>query len=93
MQDVSVTGNLVVLGNTTSINTNSFTVQDTMLILGLGNYTSDVLDIGFASHYNNGSNAHYRYFSVMRQKNNGCSLKVIHRSITKQRYCYYRPII
>ena len=41
-QDVSVTGNLLVLGNTTSINTSSFTVQDTMLILGLGNYTPDI---------------------------------------------------
>jgi hypothetical protein len=29
-----------------------------MFILGIGNYTGDVLDIGFASHYNNGTNAH-----------------------------------
>ena len=29
-----------------------------MLLLGLGNYTSDLLDIGFVSHYNDGTNAH-----------------------------------
>jgi hypothetical protein len=57
-QDVSITGNLVVLGNTTSINTSSFTVEDTLLTLGIGNYTSDLLDIGFSSHYNDGTNAH-----------------------------------
>lgn len=57
-QDVSITGNLVILGNTTSINTSSFTVQDTLLTLGIGNYTNDLLDIGFSSHYNDGTNAH-----------------------------------
>jgi len=57
-QDVTVQGNLAVLGTTTSINTSSFVVNDSLLVLGLGNYTSDLLDIGFASHYNNGVNAH-----------------------------------
>ena len=57
-KDLSVTGNLYILGNTTSINTSSFTVQDSLIVLGLGNYTTDILDIGFAGHYNNGVNAH-----------------------------------
>lgn len=57
-QNLSVTGNLTILGSSTSINTSSFTVQDTLLLLGLGNYTSDLLDIGFVSHYNDGTNAH-----------------------------------
>ena len=57
-KDLSVTGNLYVLGNTVSINTSSFTVQDSLIILGLGNYTTDILDIGFAGHYNDGVNAH-----------------------------------
>jgi hypothetical protein len=56
--DLSVTGNLYVLGNTVSINTSSFTVQDSLIVLGLGNYTTDILDIGFAGHYNAGTNAH-----------------------------------
>ena len=57
-QDAIIQGNLNVLGSTTSINTSSFTVNDSLLVLGLGNYTSDALDIGFASHYNAGTNAH-----------------------------------
>jgi len=57
-QNLSVTGNLTILGSSTLINTSSFTVQDTLLLLGLGNYTSDLLDIGFVSHYNDGTNAH-----------------------------------
>ena len=57
-KDLAVTGNLYILGNTTSINTTSFIVQDPMIILGVGNYTTDILDIGFAGHYNNGTNAH-----------------------------------
>jgi len=57
-QDASILGNLYILGNTTSINTSSFTVQDSLLTLGVGNYTTDLLDIGFSSHYNAGVNAH-----------------------------------
>lgn len=57
-KDLTVTGNLVVLGNNVTVNTSSFTVVDSMILLGLGNYTTDVLDIGFAGHYNDGTNAH-----------------------------------
>ena len=53
-----VTGNLSVLGTTTSINTTTYEVVDPMIILGVGNYTTDLVDIGFAGHYNDGSNAH-----------------------------------
>jgi hypothetical protein len=53
-----VTGNLSVLGTTTSINTTTYEVVDPMIVLGIGNYTTDLVDIGFAGHYNNGSNAH-----------------------------------
>jgi hypothetical protein len=57
-KNLSVTGNLYILGNTTTINTSSFTVQDSLIVLGVGNYATDLLDIGFAGHYNNGTNAH-----------------------------------
>lgn len=57
-KDITVTGNLTILGNTTTINTSSFQVQDSMIVLAVGNYTTDVLDIGFAGHYNAGTNAH-----------------------------------
>jgi hypothetical protein len=57
-KDLTVTGNLYVQGNTVSVNTSSFTVQDSLIVLATGNYTTDTKDIGFAGHYNAGSNAH-----------------------------------
>ena len=57
-QDLAVTGNLTVLGTLTTINTSSFAVNDSLIQLSVGNYTSDLLDIGFSGHYNNGTNAH-----------------------------------
>jgi hypothetical protein len=57
-QDLAVTGNLTVLGATTSINTTSFVVSDSLIVMGTGNYTSDLLDIGLTAHYNDGTNAH-----------------------------------
>jgi len=57
-QNLTVTGNLSVLGTTVTINTSSFTVSDSLITLGTGNYTSDLLDIGISGHYNDGTNAH-----------------------------------
>jgi hypothetical protein len=56
--DLTVTGNLFVFGNTTTLNIEQFEIEDPLLLLGVGNYFSDTFDIGFASHYNDGSNAH-----------------------------------
>jgi hypothetical protein len=56
--DVSITGNLSVLGNTFSTSSTQIVANDTLFIMGTGNYTGDILDIGFAAHYNNGTNAH-----------------------------------
>ena len=55
---LTVTGNLFVFGNTTTLNIDQFEIQDPLLLLGVGNYFSDTFDIGFASHYNDGQNAH-----------------------------------
>jgi hypothetical protein len=57
-QNLAVTGNLTVLGTSTIINTSSFVVNDSLIQLGVGNYTSDLLDIGVVGHYNDGTNAH-----------------------------------
>jgi hypothetical protein len=57
-QDLTVTGNLTVIGATTTINTSSLTVNDSLITLGVGNYSSDLLDIGISGHYNDGTNAH-----------------------------------
>ena len=56
--DVIITGNLTIQGTSFTANAGILTSNDTMFILGIGNYTSDVLDLGFASHYNDGTNAH-----------------------------------
>ena len=56
--DLTVTGNLYVFGNTTSFAIDQFEIQDPLLLLGTGNYFTDTLDIGFAAHYNDGQNAH-----------------------------------
>lgn len=56
--DLVVTGNLIIQGNTITSNASVFVANDTLIILGAGNYTTDILDIGFAGHYNAGTNAH-----------------------------------
>lgn len=56
--DLSITGNLSVLGNTFTVSSTTIVANDTVIILGANNYTSDILDIGFAGHYNDGVNAH-----------------------------------
>jgi hypothetical protein len=57
-KDLTVTGNLIINGNITSQNVQSLEVADPLILLGVGNYVSDTKDIGFAAHYNDGSNAH-----------------------------------
>jgi hypothetical protein len=56
--DLTVTGNLFVFGNTTTFAVDQLEIADPLILLGIGNYYSDTFDIGFASHYNDGSNAH-----------------------------------
>jgi hypothetical protein len=56
--DLIVTGNLIITGNISSQNVQQLAVADPLLVLGIGNYVSDTKDIGFAAHYNDGSNAH-----------------------------------
>jgi len=58
-QDLIVSGNLIITGNIGSQNVQQLAVADPLIVLGIGNYTSDTKDIGFAAHYNDGVvNAH-----------------------------------
>ena len=52
--DVTVTGNLVVEGNTLSVNVSTLVVNDPLIQLAKNNIT-DAVDIGFIGHYNAGS--------------------------------------
>jgi hypothetical protein len=57
-QDLVVGGNLIITGNVSTQNVQQLAVADPLLVLGIGNYVSDTKDIGFAAHYNDGTNAH-----------------------------------
>ena len=57
-QDLIVAGNLVITGNINTQNVQQLAVADPLIVLGIGNYLSDTKDIGFAGHYNDGTNAH-----------------------------------
>ena len=55
--DLTVSGNLVITGATTTLNVTSLSVTDTLIQLGTQNQT-DLLDIGFVGHYANTPNNH-----------------------------------
>ena len=48
---VTVSGDLVVSGNVTTTNVNSVVISDPLIYLAGNNYTSDLVDIGFAGNY------------------------------------------
>jgi len=52
--NVTISGNLTVQGTHTTVNTSTLNVADPLIILASNN-TSDAVDIGFASHYTDGS--------------------------------------
>jgi hypothetical protein len=53
--DISITGNLNILGTTVTHNTDSFVVRDPLVLLASNN-TADIVDIGFIAHYANATN-------------------------------------
>lgn len=53
--DIEISGNLVVLGTQTTVETETLRITDPLLYLAGNNYTSDVVDIGWVGNYNNGS--------------------------------------
>ena len=55
--DFSITGNLFIGGNTTSVSANNLVVNDPLIYLANGN-PSDIVDIGFVGSYVNGTSAH-----------------------------------
>lgn len=59
---VEISGDLVVAGNVTTVNVNSVVVSDPMIYLAGNNYSSDLLDIGFAANYNDGVDRHTGLF-------------------------------
>lgn len=58
----TITGDLIVQGNTYFTNTLTFNVADPLIILSANNIAGDTVDIGFAAVYNNGSSNLYTGF-------------------------------
>jgi len=52
-EDLTVTGNLTVSGNTVTVDAQTLSVEDPLIHLAANNETSDVVDIGFVGHYSN----------------------------------------
>jgi Major tropism determinant N-terminal domain len=63
--DLSVTGNLVVSGTQTFVNTSTVSTNDSLIKLAANNTVSDVLDIGFYGQSNTGSSV--TYHGLVRQ--------------------------
>jgi hypothetical protein len=60
--DLTISGNLVVQGNATTINVSSLSVNDSIILLS-ANSSGDAEDIGFIGHYANGAtNTHAGFF-------------------------------
>src|SRR5210317_1317050 len=49
--NLTITGDLIVNGNTTTISATTLNVDDPLIKLAAGNETSDTVDIGFLGHY------------------------------------------
>ena len=66
---LAINGNLTVLGTQTTVATQSLNVADPLLYLASNNYTSDIVDIGFAANYFDGSTQrHTGFFRDAGQK-------------------------
>lgn len=59
---VEIAGNLTVVGNVTTVNVQSVIVSDPLIYLAGNNYSSDLVDIGLAGNYNDGTNRHTGLF-------------------------------
>ena len=56
--DFSISGNLVISGNTITLDTETLQVNDSIILLAANNDTGDSIDIGIAGHYGVGGNNH-----------------------------------
>ena len=66
-QDVNVTGNLYIGGNTTTVSTNNISLNDSLIYLATGN-PANTVDIGLVGHFVEG---HYQHTGIVRNHLNG----------------------
>jgi len=60
---LNISGNLFVTGNTTFINTSTYTVDDPLIYLAANNILTDIVDIGFVGAKNSGSSVTHTGFA------------------------------
>lgn len=65
--ELSVTGNLVITGETSYQNVSSLNISDPLIYLAANNYSSDAVDIGFSGNYYDG--ATQRHTGIFRKNN------------------------
>jgi hypothetical protein len=66
--NLSVSGNLTVVGNVVTQNVSSLNIADPLIYLASNNYSSDIVEIGFAANYYDG--ATQRHTGVFREASN-----------------------
>jgi hypothetical protein len=66
--DLSLSGNLTVLGTLTTLDTTNLTVKDSLIELANGNSTTDLLDIGFYGQY---GDTGAKYTGIFRDASDG----------------------
>lgn len=69
--DITVTGNLSVTGNLTSLDINTFKIEDPLIQLAANNEISDAVDIGFIGHYSDDSGVTKRHTGLVRHASDG----------------------
>jgi len=65
--NIIISGNLSILGTSTTYNVETLTIEDSLIALAKNN-ASDAVDIGFYGHYNNGAD---RHAGLMRHSGDG----------------------
>lgn len=68
--NLSITGNVILSGNTTQIDVQTLNVSDPMIYLAGNNYSSDIVDIGFVGNYFDGSSQRHTGFIRKHATNN-----------------------
>jgi len=81
--DLSVTGNLVVSGNTVTQDVETIVVQDS-LVKYANNNSADALDIGFFGQYNDGST---KYTTLFRDASDSGKYKLLTGGTTEPSAC------
>ena len=69
--DVSVGGNLTILGDLLTINVATLAVEDSLIQLASNNTTSDILDIGFFGSYEAGDAGTHEHTGIFRDATDG----------------------